>query len=266
VIETGIGCSYYEWRSLCENLAGEYRILLYHRQGYGKSTESTRPRDTSSIAIELHELLLSLEVQAPFTLLGHSYGGLCAQHFTRLFPQLVKRLILVDSTSIDFMTLYELGTPVLNSYISLDQIIAANEVRGTESQAELTKEVPSHPDGEMKDFLTSPLLYRTVVEEFFLWEQSSEMMKESECFPDLPLTVIARAPEVSALPFIKHGIPADEAYRYEQRWHELQQELSRLSQHGEMVIAKGSDHGIHLDKPDQVIECLLKNKESGAWT
>ncbi|MEW4308596.1 alpha/beta fold hydrolase [Rossellomorea marisflavi] len=160
MIEMGIGCSYYEWRSLCNYLAGDYRILLYHRQGYGKSTESTRPRDTSSIAIELHELLLSLEVQAPFTLLGHSYGGLCAQHFARLFPQLVKRLVLVDSTSIDFMTLYELGTPVLNSFISFDQMIAANEVRGTKTHAELTKEVPPDPDGEMKDFLTSPHRYR----------------------------------------------------------------------------------------------------------
>ncbi|MFU8689248.1 alpha/beta fold hydrolase [Rossellomorea sp. FS2] len=266
MIETGIGCPYYEWRSLCEHLASDYRILLYHRQGYGKSPESIRPRDTTSIAVELHELLLSLEVNFPFTLLGHSYGGLCAQHFTRLFPHLVKHLILVDSTSKNFMTLYELGTPVLNSYIALEQMIEANKVHSTKTQAELTNEIPSDSVEEMKAFLTSPLLYQTVADEFSLWEHSSETMKKSGPFPDLPLTIIARDPEVSALPFIKHGIPAEETYRYEQRWHELQQELSRLSKKGEMVIAKGSDHEIHLDRPDQVIECLLKSKKSGAWT
>ncbi|WP_160140841.1 alpha/beta fold hydrolase [Bacillus sp. SLBN-3] len=107
MIEIGIGCAYYEWRSLCDHLSSDYRILLYHRSGYGQSPGTTKPRDTKSIAVELHELLQSLGVKAPFTLLGHSYGGFCAQHFTRLFPDLVEHLILVNSTSMNFMTLHD---------------------------------------------------------------------------------------------------------------------------------------------------------------
>ncbi|MGX1264289.1 hypothetical protein RKD55_002093 [Rossellomorea marisflavi] len=164
------------------------------------------------------------------------------------------------------MTLYELGTPVLNSYISLEGMIETNKARGTKTQAQLINEIPSDSVGEMKAFLTSPLPYQTVADEFSLWEHSSEILRKSGHFPDLPLTIIARAPKVSALPFIEHGTPEEEAFLYEQRWHELQQELSQLSQKGEMVIAKGSDHEIHLDRPDQVIECLLKSKRNDSWT
>lgn len=66
------------------------------------------------MANELKGLLEKLEVHDPIILVGHSYGGLCAQHFIKMYPTLVNSCILVDSTSVNLHRLNELELPVLD--------------------------------------------------------------------------------------------------------------------------------------------------------
>ena len=61
---------------------------------------------------ELHMLLNKLAIQEPFILIGHSYGGLCAQHFAMLHEDKLQALILVDSTSMNLHRLDELHLPI----------------------------------------------------------------------------------------------------------------------------------------------------------
>ncbi|HBB28004.1 MAG TPA: hypothetical protein DC000_01905, partial [Clostridiales bacterium] len=62
--------------------------------------------------------------------------------------------------------------------------------------------------------------------------------------------------DVSVEAFVKFDIPRGEAIRYENVWRELQIGLSKLSPHGKLVIADGSDHEVYIDKPDVIISCL----------
>ncbi len=57
-------------------------------------------------------LLNKLAIQEPFILIGHSYGGLCAQHFAMLHEDKLQALILVDSTSMNLHRLDELHLPI----------------------------------------------------------------------------------------------------------------------------------------------------------
>ena len=57
-------------------------------------------------------LLNKLAIQEPFILIGHSYGGLCAQHFAMLHEDKSQALILVDSTSMNLHRLDELHLPI----------------------------------------------------------------------------------------------------------------------------------------------------------
>jgi hypothetical protein len=55
IIETGIGNSFYSWYPLIKEISDDFKILLYHRAGYGKSPSSDKPRRTNYIVKELNE-------------------------------------------------------------------------------------------------------------------------------------------------------------------------------------------------------------------
>jgi len=53
------------------------------------------------------------------------------------------------------------------------------------------------------------------------------------------------------------GLPADfPIAQIQQTWLELQDELASLSTDSTHLIAEGSGHAIHLDRPDLVVEAV----------
>jgi pimeloyl-ACP methyl ester carboxylesterase len=266
VFETGIGNSFNSWLPFIQTIKKEYTIILYHRAGYGKSTISPHPRTTANIARELHTLIEKLQLDR-FRLVGHSFGGLCAQQYARMYPDKLEGVLLIDATSHDFQRLYDLDLPVMYSMISLEKLIEANKDTSKNSKDELKEkfkesieknrsQLPEKVAADYEEFMTTPHFYKTVAEEFANWSTSSKEIQSGDAFPDIPLIVIARDEELSAKPYIEHGIPDVEAELHERVWRELQVELAGLSNKGELVIAEGSDHEVHKDRPGVIVECL----------
>lgn len=269
LIEIGIGSSIYNWFPFVKNIMKEFTIIMYHRAGYGSSRISKNPRTTKNISYELNKFIESLGIKEKVTIMGHSFGGLCALHYVMLFPDKVNGLILLDSTSPNFSTLYSLDIPVMNSLISIDKMVQSNLDNSYKSKEELRNLYNQSIDDcndiltkneviRFEEFITSPNMFKTVAEEFQNWESSSESIKELGEFPNIPLTVIARDIEASVNAFVQYNIPEEEAVKYEKVWRELQIGLSQLSTKGELIIADRSDHGIHLDRPDIVIKGLKR--------
>jgi len=157
----------------------------------------------------------------------------------------------------------------MNSLISIDKMVENNLENSKKSKEELNLKFKNMlveyentlPYSEAKDYeelITNPLFFKTIANEFENWEISSENIVEMGEFPNIPLIVIARDQEVSVKSFIEHDIPVEEAVLYEEVWRELQIELSQSFKNGEIVIAEGSDHDIHLDRPDIIIQCLKR--------
>lgn len=267
VIETGIGGSIYDWYSIAHEVKEDFTIVLYHRAGYGKSKESNAPRTTRNIASELHNLSERIGIKDKLILMGHSFGGLCVQQYAKMYPNKLNGIILIDSTSFNFKRLYMLNNPVMNSLISISKMIEHNFNSSKKSKDELKKQnervistyrntIPENEMADVEDFFTNPALYKTMAEEFNNWENDSKDIKSIPCFPDIPLTVIARDNKVAENYWIKYDIPESEAILYEAEWRNLQIELSRLSAKGELIIAENSDHEVYLDKPEIIVQCL----------
>jgi len=267
LIETGIGGSFYDWYPFIERIKKDYKIVLYHRAGYGSSQISNKPRTVKHIAMELHNLIKNLGITDRFVLMGHSYGGLCAQAYAKMYSSSLKGLILLDSTSQNFNRLYNLDIPVMKSFIIVEKMVEDNLKTSNYSKKELRekykntideyKRMLSDKDSRgFEDFITNPHLFRTIAEEFKNWGNSSKELEELGVFPNIPLLVIARDKKVSVESFVKYDIPKVEAVLYEEVWRELQVELSGLSSTGRFNIANNSDHNIYIDRPDIVIDCL----------
>lgn len=50
----------------------------------------------STLARELYNLLQNRSVEPPYLLIGHSYGGMVAQHFAHQHPEQVRGMVLID--------------------------------------------------------------------------------------------------------------------------------------------------------------------------
>ncbi|MER2260947.1 MAG: alpha/beta hydrolase [Psychrobacillus sp.] len=269
ILETGIGGSFYNWYPFIQEIKEDFKIVMYHRAGYGNSPVSKEFRTTKNIAEELYELIERIDITEKFVLIGHSFGGLCVQQFSKMYPNKIKGVILIDSTSYNFNKLYNLDIPVMNSLISIDKMVENNMENSNKSKEELKIKFKNMiveyentlPYSEAKDYeelITNPLFFKTIAKEFENWKISSDNILEMGDFPNIPLIVIARDKAVSVKAFVEHDIPVEEAILYEDTWRELQIELSHSSKKGEIVIAEGSDHDVHLDRPDIIIQCLKR--------
>lgn len=269
ILETGIGGSFYNWYSFIQEIKKHFTVILYHRAGYGNSPNSEKARTTRNIAEELNNLVEELGITDKFILMGHSFGGLCAQQYALMYPHKIKGLILVDSTSYNFQKLYDLTNPVMNSLISVDERIKINlnnsqqtkeelQLKYTDMINEYKKILPTQDVRGFEEFMTNPRLYKVIANEFENFGESSKNIKTMGEFPQIPLIVIARDKEISIKSFTENDIPEEEAILYEHVWRELQIELSQLSSKGELVIAEGSDHQVHLDQPESVIQSLKR--------
>lgn len=267
VIETGIGSSFYDWYSIVEDLKEDFTIVLYHRCGYGKSQDPKTSRTTKNIAEELNYLLDKIGIKEKFILMGHSFGGLCVQHYAKMYPYRLKGIMLIDSTSFNFKQLYMLDTPVMNSLIAIDKMVESNIDSSKKSKEELrdqNRNIISAYENRISDvdmksveeFFTSSILHKTIAEEFQNWHIDSKEIKSILEFPNIPLIVIARDNKVTERGWVKYNIPEKEAILYENEWRKLQIELSKLSDEGRLIIAENSDHEVYLDRPDVIIHNL----------
>lgn len=96
VIEPAVGTFSLEWMHIAQRIGDQFKVLLYDRAGYGGSSPSILPRNPANIAKELLSLLQALHIEDSLILVGHAHGGLFAQQFALLYPEMVDGLILID--------------------------------------------------------------------------------------------------------------------------------------------------------------------------
>lgn len=267
VVMTGMGGSFEEWVSLSEQLSESYQVLLYHRSGYGESEMNDYSSRTSSHILECTELLNTLQLHQPILIVGHSYGGLCAQHMAKVFPNRVGGVVLVDSTSHDFSILDDIETPVMDRQYSDDDwrtmchsyAILSKEELVKVHQPELSLEqqgLSSDARARLKRFYQSPQLYKTMLEEESFWRDDAAIIKQMGTFSSIPLIVIGRDHEAMIQEGINGGVPESEIRLLEETWHELIHQQLSLSNQSELIIAENAGHQIHLQRQDIIIEAI----------
>jgi pimeloyl-ACP methyl ester carboxylesterase len=77
------------------NLAGHYRLILYHRRGYVGSSRASGPVSLAQQAADCRALLRHLDVEQAHVV-GHSYGGDIALQLALDTPGVVHSLALLE--------------------------------------------------------------------------------------------------------------------------------------------------------------------------
>jgi pimeloyl-ACP methyl ester carboxylesterase len=91
------GGSSMDWALIQPKLAEQTRVCAYDRAGFGWSDFSPTPRTMEQQVHEVHELLQGANEQAPYILVGHSYGAGVVRVYAAKYPDEVAGMVLMDA-------------------------------------------------------------------------------------------------------------------------------------------------------------------------
>ena len=277
VLIPGSGDFSFDWGLVQPDVSRFARVCSYDFAGFAWSDPGPIPRTMRQDAYELHTLLKTAGIKAPYVLVGHSLGGLLTRVYAADFPSEVAGIVLVDSTHED-STLFFQGKPVrmrsLARSVSVPMVQTmktappkpATQESIDKFQSELKKSGPPKitapfdklpaPNQAMRVWaLSQPP--RVSGSEGFLAEEFNELYmartKEPVPLGDRPLIVL--------LPKLQYGKPMpgiseEEWKRINDEKRQQKLEFTNLSRNSKLVLAENSGHHIQLDEPRIVIDAI----------
>lgn len=223
LLEAGLGSVGDDWKDVQEAVARDTRVCFYSRAGMGFSGTADEPVRTAQDATDDLTLLLeAADLSGPHVLVGHSFGGFVVRLYADQHPEDVVGMVLVDSTHEGELTRYQ-------ESLSVEAWEVLSQVQGE--------------NAEKMDLAAS-----------------SEQVSEAGDLGDLPLIVISAEAEIVEADEV--GVAqaiVDEVNRVNNDLKPiLQGELATQSTNSDLIVAEGSGHFVHLDRPDVVIDAIRK--------
>lgn len=270
VLEAGIAASSISWSLVQDRVAQFTRVVSYDRAGFGWSRAQCRPTALGA-AQELAMLLESIEVEPPFILVGHSFGGLIVRVFQQSFPARVAGLVLVDPvTRAEWVHASPQRKRMLARGVSLSRrgaFLARMGVvrlalklllRGSRMIPKLVARASAGNGASVTERLTGEV--RKLPRE--LWPVAAAHWSEARCFEamadsleKLPVSVrqIQEGQSLGNLPVIVLSAGSASEAEVKEHAHD-----AGLSTRGEHVVVQGAGHWLQLDAPDAVAAAIRR--------
>jgi pimeloyl-ACP methyl ester carboxylesterase len=223
------------WVRVQQQLAQTARVCAYDRAGMGWSEAGPEPRDAKQISSELHTLLKGADTEAPYVLVGHSYGGLYARMYAARYPNQVAGVVLVDSSHPEQFTRSPEGRAMYEKTRRMGAVLPFLARLGV---IRLINFYPAHPDlpsqqrAQIEAFNSSTQQVATTVEEFRATPETNAQVRATGSLGEKPLAVISAGQQSSS-------------------WLEMQEELTVLSSNSIHRVVEGATHeSLLYDKRD----------------
>lgn len=259
------------WAHVQPELAKYSRVCSYDRAGLGWSEPSPHPRTANTMVVELHTLLVNANVQGPYVLVGHSFGGLLVRVYAHNYPNEVVGMVLVDSANEEHpLRLAALALPdFAEKYArSLQQAAGQNRLYAFLSSTGIMALAPNNipnlglPEdayAQLQAIFATTGFFKTALAET---NAVDGMLAEARAmsiasFGNIPLVVLSAG--------LWEPDPAysdAENQRIREAIQVMQSDLAALSSEGRQVIAEESHHFIQLDQPDLVIAAIRQVVEA----
>ena len=97
VLSHALGCDASMWDALANLLAGTHRVITYDQRGHGASASPEGPYTIADLADDAARVIDATGA-GPVIFIGLSMGGMVAQELALRYPQLVRALVIANST------------------------------------------------------------------------------------------------------------------------------------------------------------------------
>jgi pimeloyl-ACP methyl ester carboxylesterase len=227
------------------------RVCTYDRAGLGWSDVGPEPRSSQQFASELHTLLEKADEGPPYILVAHSYGGHTIRIYTQAHPEEVFGMVLVDARlPTDEIPDGSMSSGELKLWEFLARCgffrLMGKQVMSVMAPTLLEK-IPDYPI----PIVWAPKLFENNRLQNEISAESDKQVRETGPFGDLPLSVI-----VPEIPDMFSHLPPEEMAAAEALTRTGQRELTNLSTNSQFLIAEGSEHNIHVENPDIIIDVV----------
>lgn len=235
IILHGLFGSLDNWQTHAKKIGEYYEVILVDNRNHGHSPHAEL-HTYDLMAEDLRELMDDLGIQEAI-ILGHSMGGKAAMRFTQLFPDRVKKLIVVD--------IGVKGYPMHHDAI-LEGLCSLDFDRIT-SRGEADKQLEQYVGNiAVRQFLLKNLYWVEKGKLAFrmnlavLQEQMPEILK---ALPKQEVFTLTR--------FIKGELSN----------YILDEDIPELEEYfpdSDVVTIEGAGHWVHSEKPEEFIEAVLE--------
>ncbi len=247
IFESDFAAAAVSWTAIQRRVATFTRACWYDRAGYGWSDPGPFPNHSDTAARDLHRLLNSAGIAAPYILVGHRFGAFHVRVFRGFWPSEVAGLVLVDPLNEDTTV------SVHNHNESLrPAVILLARTLGFFGWWRLLEDNPGPPQGGLtsREWETASALLRqnkTVaarIGEPPMWV-SGELARAAGGFGDIPVVVLSS------------GLPSPAWYtETHERKLQLHAQLARRSRRGTHATAENSRYMLPLEDPDAVVRAI----------
>ena len=245
ILESGAGGCALQFSLIQAGLSDFTRVLAYDRLGQAWSDPGPEPRTPEALIAELRTLLLKLDLQPPYLLVGHSFGGLLSLIHAGLHPQDTAGVVLIDSSDLQQYDAFPSFDPLMKRLatgVRLMQLASRLGLGRQLTKMSLGSAARSFPAQELNAFLavaSRPAHNQTILAEFaqhrFYWGPQSQV---PHSLGDLPLLVLTAGSSVSGKARFGN-MTADELNVKHQQWQKTLAGLSTCSRH---VVLPGATH------------------------
>jgi pimeloyl-ACP methyl ester carboxylesterase len=240
VIEQGAGSPSSLWWPMQERIAEFARVCTYDRAGYLWSEPVHKSRSVRERCNELRQLLAAGGIPGPYLLVAHSYGGLIVRDFALRYPRDTAGLVLVDTP--DEPSLCE--AEVQAFYRRMRTFM---QVLGMAARFGLLRVLQRIPSARQAIWFVRPQEYAATADDL-------ASLQHLDCSSPVP-GQLGHLPVV----ILTHGQPFPGPFAaLESGWAAAQQRLAALSHQAVLITAPGSNHMIHLDQPELVVDAVRK--------
>jgi pimeloyl-ACP methyl ester carboxylesterase len=228
ILEAANGGMSAHWARVQQEVAKATRTCAYDRAGLGWSESGPRPRDARQISSELHTLLgdNDANIEGPYVLVGHSYGGLYARMYTTRYSEEVAGVVLVDSSHPEQFTRSPQGREMYERARRLTAVAALSSRLGLIRLFDVfpaPSGLPAQQRAQVEASLSSTRHLVATAEEFSATPQTSAQVRTTQGLGDKPLAVVSAGEQPPG-------------------WLELQEELVALSSNSSLRIVEGATH------------------------
>ncbi len=227
------------WVLVQQKVSDTTRVCAYDRAGMGWSEMGPEPRDAKQISSELHTLLTKADIEGPYVLVGHSFGGLYMQTYAARYPDEVAGVSLVESSHPEQFSYRPVAR---DSYEPQKQIFAVSSLLARLGVVRLLfKLIPAPPElphqqrDQIDALSPSTRQVSTYALEFRATPQTVTQTRSLRSLGNKPLAVVT-------------------AGTSEPSWLKLQDDLATLSSNSMHRVVEGATHtSVLFDRGDSQV-------------
>ncbi len=248
---------------LIDEIATLADVCIYDRAGYGWSSHSPNPRNSSEMVQEFEALMQQAEIQPPYILVGDSLGSYNMRLYAHTFPDKVAGLILTDGLHEDKMghlpaslqlmkLIFTAGfvVSILGSFLGFTRIFQQLGLFQL-----LSPQLRHYSQPQLSPVLRSfvrPKHWFTMTREIIGINTSNEQLSKANDLGALPVINIKARHFFTPSPLLK-PLPLETT---DTVWMQMHQALMGLSSQSLSLPAQNSSHFVWVDQPDAMLEAI----------